>query len=148
MGWSRKRRARDRLHRATQHAIWESDPEAGVRSWGESFYAGFGYKAQDVKGTAAWWLAHIELEDREKVRHSMEAAVAGREEHWTSEYRFQRAEASGCARSTALNSGSLYGEVQACPLGQSYSSAKFSVKCSSRAMSSAAPTCFQNSSER
>jgi PAS domain S-box-containing protein len=78
--------------KATNDAIWDWDLVADRIVWNEALTTLFGYTATETTGT--WWKEHIHSDDRERVVGSIEAAIAGSQEHWTVEYRFLRADGS------------------------------------------------------
>ena len=98
---SAKRRAQEALRaseeryrlavRATNDAIWDLDPATGIICWNETYAAAFGRPPESGRSWQ-WWIDHIHPEDRERAVAGLRAAIEGREDSWTSEYRFQRAD--------------------------------------------------------
>jgi len=80
--------------RATNDAIWDVDLTTNELWCGERFYTTFGFKPHEIEFTAAWWLDRVHPDDRERVSRNMNAAVESGDEHWSSEYRFRRADGS------------------------------------------------------
>jgi PAS domain S-box-containing protein len=78
--------------RATSDAIWDWDLAADRILWNEALTTLFGHA--DTGTTGAWWKDRIHPDDRERVVTSIEAVIAGGEEHWSAEYRFLRADGS------------------------------------------------------
>jgi PAS domain S-box-containing protein len=78
--------------RATSDAIWDWDLAADRILWNEALTTLFGHV--NTGTTGAWWKDHIHPDDRERVVTSIEAVIAGGEEHWSAEYRFLRADGS------------------------------------------------------
>jgi two-component system, cell cycle sensor histidine kinase and response regulator CckA len=52
------------------------------------------YQWSDVGESPDWWYGKIHPDDRERVVHSMDSAVAGSQSTWSAEYRFRRADGS------------------------------------------------------
>lgn len=77
--------------RATNDTIWEWDLETGEGSWNEGIQKMFGYSADDVAPTHAWWAERIHPDDRERIISGTHAAIEGTATTWTDEYRFQAA---------------------------------------------------------
>jgi two-component system sensor histidine kinase/response regulator len=80
--------------RATNDAVWDINLATHELRCGERFYETFGYKADEIELTAAWWLDCVHPDDRERVSRNMNAAVESGDEHWSSEYHFRRADGS------------------------------------------------------
>ncbi len=80
--------------RATNDAIWDVDLTTNALWCGERFYTVFGYKPEEIEFTAAWWVERVHAEDRDRVFRNVNAAIEGGDEHWSSEYRFLRADGS------------------------------------------------------
>ena len=77
--------------RATNEAIWDSDLAADMQTWDGAVEAMFGYPAGQVTD-GAWWEDRIHPDDKEWVLASIESAIEGGENTWSSEYRFRRAD--------------------------------------------------------
>lgn len=80
--------------RATNDAIWDSDLANGTVWWNAAYEKLFGPRPPDNRTNWQWWTEHIHPEDRERVVTSVRAAVAGKADHWTAEYRYQRTDGS------------------------------------------------------
>ncbi len=80
--------------RATNDAIWDWDLQTDHLRWNEAVQTLFGYTADAVGPSGAWWKAHIHPGDCERVKASIRAAIEGSTENWTEEYRFRRADGS------------------------------------------------------
>jgi PAS domain S-box-containing protein len=78
--------------RATSDAIWDWHLGTDHVLWNEALEAAHGHKPHDVRPTGEWWIAHIHPDDRPKVDRSIHEAIDGRDDSWTEEYRFCRAD--------------------------------------------------------
>ncbi|MDZ5461521.1 PAS domain S-box protein [Azohydromonas lata] len=78
--------------RATVDAVWDWDLASDELRWNEAVCALFGYDAEAVEPSVAWWAAHIHPEDRERVMAGIRAVMDGGGSAWRDEYRFQRAD--------------------------------------------------------
>ncbi len=78
--------------RATNDAIWDWDLDSDHIRWNEAVQTLFGYTADEVGPSGSWWKSHIHPDDRERVKTSIYAVIAGVTEHWSDEYRFLRAD--------------------------------------------------------
>ncbi len=78
--------------RATNDAIWDWDLASDHILWNEAVRNLFGYAADAVGPSGAWWKARIHPEDRERVVAGIHAVIGDSIEHWTDEYRFLKAD--------------------------------------------------------
>ncbi|HET7273182.1 MAG TPA: PAS domain S-box protein, partial [Rubrobacter sp.] len=78
--------------RATNEVIWDNDYVTGEHKLDGAVEAMFGYSAAGVNADPDWWKERLHPEDRERVVSSLQEAVEGDQEAWTSEYRFRRAD--------------------------------------------------------
>jgi PAS domain S-box-containing protein len=78
--------------RATSDAIWEWDLLGGHVEWNEGVQTLFGYAANDVEPSAAWWLERIHPEDHDRVVASIQAVIHGGAQTWSDEFRFRRSD--------------------------------------------------------
>ena len=78
--------------RATVDAVWDWDLANDELRWNDAVCALFGYAAEAVEPSVAWWAAHIHPEDRERVLAGIHAVMDGGASAWRDEYRFQRAD--------------------------------------------------------
>jgi PAS domain S-box-containing protein len=77
--------------KATNDAIWDIDLTKGTVHWNETYAAAFG-RPQERGDSWQWWTEHIHPEDREHAAGGLLAAIDGRENTWTCEYRLLRAD--------------------------------------------------------
>lgn len=77
---------------ATNDVIWDWDLHTNEIGWSQSLQRTFGYASQEPLRNAAWWEENIHPDDRDKVMASIRQAITGRDEFWSKEYRFQRAD--------------------------------------------------------
>lgn len=78
--------------RATNDAIWDWHFATNHVLWNEALQTAYGHQPADVEPTGEWWIEHIHPDDRERVDHSIHAAIDGDDESWTEAYRFRRAD--------------------------------------------------------
>jgi PAS domain S-box-containing protein len=83
--------------RATNDAIWDWNLASDHIRWNEAVQTLFGYAADEVGPSGAWWKSHIHPDDRERVKTGIYAVIDGGSEHWVDEYRFLRADGSYAA---------------------------------------------------
>jgi PAS domain S-box-containing protein len=74
--------------RAINDTIWDWDLETQAISWNSGIQNTFRYATDEVGPGAAWRYERLHPEDRERVEHSLQAAIAGGGETWSAEYRF------------------------------------------------------------
>jgi two-component system sensor histidine kinase/response regulator len=82
------------VSRATDDAIWDWDVAANTISFSESFGKLFGYRADEFEPSMAFWTQGIHPDDYDALMAALSAFFAGREEAWSSEYRFRCADGS------------------------------------------------------
>lgn len=80
--------------RATNDAVRDWNVSTGALSWPQGFENLLGYGAEVEAGTINFWQAQIHEQDRASTTASIRDALAGDLEHWSGEYRFQRADGS------------------------------------------------------
>jgi two-component system, LuxR family, sensor kinase FixL len=78
--------------RATDDVIWDYDIDAGTVRWNEAFGRRFGHRLPDMVTPIVWWEAQIHPDDLARVTRSIGAAIAGRGDSWSEEYRLRRAD--------------------------------------------------------
>ncbi|MCX6206667.1 MAG: PAS domain S-box protein [Bacteroidetes bacterium] len=76
---------------ATFDAIWDLNLEDDELYWGEGFEKLFGYKSEENKGDIVLWYEHIHEEDRPRILNSINALIKGKNNNWSEEYRFMKA---------------------------------------------------------
>jgi two-component system cell cycle sensor histidine kinase/response regulator CckA len=74
--------------RAVRH--WELATDR--LTWDTATAPPLDYQWSDVGETPDWWYGRIHPEDRERVVHGMDAAIAGGQSTWSAEYRFRNAD--------------------------------------------------------
>lgn len=80
--------------RATNDVIWDWDLRTGRIEWNETTLKNFGCPAPQLGSTIEVWQERVHPEDRERVNASIHAAIDGRSETWSAEYRFRREDGS------------------------------------------------------
>ena len=75
--------------RAINDTIWDWDLLTQTVSWSSGIRKTFRYSVGEVGPRAAWRYERLHPEDRERVEHGLQAAIAGGGETWSAEYRFQ-----------------------------------------------------------
>jgi PAS domain S-box-containing protein len=80
--------------RATRNVIRAWDLVGGTASWSAGAAERFGYASEVLDQPVDWWRAALHPEDRPRVLASVDAAVAGGETEWRSEYRLRRGDDS------------------------------------------------------
>ena len=82
--------------RAAQGVVCDWNVASGEVLWSEGLQRFFGFDpaeaGADIAQAMDWWLGHIHPEDRPSVQASFDAFVQGRDEGWSMEYRFARAD--------------------------------------------------------
>jgi phosphoserine phosphatase RsbU/P len=92
---ARARRSEQRFllaTRATRDVIWEWLPGSNEVTRSASLLTYLGYPEEPVKDHLGWWRERLHPEDRERVPHSIQAALAGDVQDWQAEYRLLRAD--------------------------------------------------------
>jgi len=74
-------------------AIYDWDMVTGLTTWNHGLYTLFGYEGDTIQAHV-WWEEHIHPEDKDRVIKSITAAHVTKEDYWTDEYRYQRADGS------------------------------------------------------
>ncbi len=80
--------------RATNDAVWAWDIRTDELRWNHGLYSIFGYRTETIRQHVSWWEGQIHPDDRARVVQRLHDFVARREEIWTEEYRFCRADGS------------------------------------------------------
>ncbi len=78
------------VSRATNDAIWEWDVRAGTLTWSEIAPRVLRYRSDEMGDSIDWWYERIHASDRERVVSALHAVMAGTDNTWSGEYRFQR----------------------------------------------------------
>jgi diguanylate cyclase (GGDEF)-like protein/PAS domain S-box-containing protein len=86
---------RDRLLRlAPRDALWAWEPGSAAREWNDGLTGIFGYAADEVEHTQAWWADRVHPDDRERVLAGLRGVLDGAALTWADEYRFRRGDGS------------------------------------------------------
>lgn len=80
--------------KATSDAIWEMDFVAGRVCCNVAAKSLLMYRPDEVKQTFEWWAGRVHADDRPRVMESFHRTLAGRSDHWTEEYRFEKRDGS------------------------------------------------------
>ena len=80
------------IARATNDAVRDWNVKTGTLSWPQGLQSLFGYDAASAEGHITFWKKNIHPEDRARIATSIRDALAGKDDHWTGEYRFRRAD--------------------------------------------------------
>nr|MDQ2667612.1 PAS domain-containing protein [Gemmatimonadota bacterium] len=80
--------------RAAHDVVYDWNIVADEHFWSEALLTAFGYRADDVQATFAWWTERIHPDDAIRVTESLAAAMRGAGESWQEEYRFRRHDGS------------------------------------------------------
>ncbi|MFM8445533.1 MAG: PAS domain S-box protein, partial [Methylococcus sp.] len=75
---------------ATANAVWDWDLLTGEIWWSQAFEPIFGYADGELPPVYATWQRCIHSDDRERVEHGLQAALASRQTRWSDRYRFRR----------------------------------------------------------
>ncbi len=78
------------LGRATNDMAWDWDLETDSIWRNENLFTVFGYTADDMEPAGAWWELRIHPDERERVIQGLHEAIAGGDQFWSAEYRWQR----------------------------------------------------------
>src|SRR5215471_15290671 len=78
--------------RATNDAIRDWDVKTGALSWPQGLQSLFGYDPASTGGNISFWQKNLHPGDRARVAASIDQALAGRDDRWSGEYRFRRAD--------------------------------------------------------
>ncbi|AWN55321.1 PAS domain-containing sensor histidine kinase [Methylobacterium sp. 17Sr1-1] len=76
--------------RATNDAIWDWNLATNHIRWNEAVETLFGYRPEEVAPSGAWWTAKLHSDDRARVVAGITAAIDGKTDTWTAQYRFER----------------------------------------------------------
>lgn len=79
---------------ATNDAIWDYSVQTGAVWWNQRADGLLGFEKRDVQRSWDWLRGRVHPEDRERVRESWNAALAGSESTWDCEYRIVRPDGS------------------------------------------------------
>jgi PAS domain S-box-containing protein len=82
------------LTRATNEAVRDWNIDTDSVWWNRNVQTLFGYSEEDIGPTNAWWSDAVHPDDRNRVVASLQALTRSREDFWSGEYRFHRADGS------------------------------------------------------
>jgi diguanylate cyclase (GGDEF)-like protein/PAS domain S-box-containing protein len=80
--------------KATSDAIWDWHLQSDRVWWNEGIRSLFGFSHQEIDNGIDWWSDRIHPDDRGRVLQKVRAAINGRDESWSDEYRFMRKDGS------------------------------------------------------
>ncbi|ATB36915.1 PAS domain-containing sensor histidine kinase [Cystobacter fuscus] len=78
--------------RATREVLWDWHLGSGEMNWSTVLGEVFGEAPEQCGTSPGWWRERIHPDDQPRILRALHAAMEGREEHWSSEYRFRRAD--------------------------------------------------------
>jgi PAS domain S-box-containing protein len=83
------------LTRATNEAVWDWDIGTDSVWWNRNVQTLLGYGEEEIGPTSAWRMQNVHPDDRRRVEDGLRARVrSGKEDFWSGEYRFRRADGS------------------------------------------------------
>jgi diguanylate cyclase (GGDEF)-like protein/PAS domain S-box-containing protein len=91
------RRSNERFNlavRATNDVIWDWNLVSDEVWWNENLTKVFDHWRTEIDSTSNFRREGIHPEDRDRVKNGVEHLIASREENWSDEYRFRRADGS------------------------------------------------------
>ncbi len=95
--------------RASNDVIWDLDIARDRLWWNENLLSVFGHAPESLEPGLVSWTSRIHPEDRDGIVAEVEAAIAGGDASWTSEYRFLRADGS---RAIVVDRGYIYRDAE------------------------------------
>lgn len=81
------------FERVTEDAVWQLDLDTGAVHWSSGRTRLFGYRAQEIGDTLAWWRARVHPDDLGRLREATEAGL-GDGDVWSVEWRLRRRDGS------------------------------------------------------
>ena len=82
--------AKHRLSQAANDVVWDWNLIANTVEFSPSVRTVFAYGPDEAVDSAEWWLANVHPDDRKLVEQGIHAAIEGRGQFWSAEYRFRR----------------------------------------------------------
>ncbi len=76
---------------ATNDAVWDADLHTGRVVWNDVYSAAFERPIESADSWQ-WWVERVHVDDRERTRQSLRAAIDGGDQYWACDYRFLRAD--------------------------------------------------------
>jgi PAS domain S-box-containing protein len=80
------------LARATHDAVWDWDIVTNRIWWGQGYFHAFGIDPEAIVPELSTWTSRIHDDDRARVLDTLTRSVEARDEAWSAEYRFRRAD--------------------------------------------------------
>jgi len=80
------------LTRATNDAVRDWDVTSGRLLWPQGLETLLGYEAAEIENEISFWQRNIHPEDAARTTARIRDALLSRNEHWSGEYRFRRAD--------------------------------------------------------
>ncbi|WP_367871088.1 PAS domain S-box protein [Luteolibacter sp. Populi] len=77
---------------ATNDAVWDWDLGLDELWWNEGFEKLFGYRREEIERSSRSWTSRIHPDDEERVITGIRGTIDGTGDHWSSEFRFRRAD--------------------------------------------------------
>ena len=78
------------IARATNDALRDWDVKSGALAWPCGLQSLLGHEASAATAEIGFWLGHIHPDDLTRIQESLRLTLAGSDERWSGEYRFQR----------------------------------------------------------
>ncbi|WNG24682.1 PAS domain-containing protein [Cystobacter fuscus] len=78
--------------RATREVLWDWHLGNGEMTWSTVHGEVFGEAPEECGVSPGWWRERIHPDDQPRILRALHAVMEGREEHWSNEYRFRRAD--------------------------------------------------------
>ena len=77
---------------ATNDAVRDWDVKTGALAWAQGLTSLLGYEPASAESNISFWQKNLHPSDRTRINASITQAIAGRDDHWSGEYRFRRAD--------------------------------------------------------
>ncbi|PLZ26527.1 PAS domain-containing protein [Fischerella thermalis] len=82
------------LARATTDVVWDWDLSTDQVWWNENVQTLFGYPPEASRNNTNWWYECIHPDDRQRIIADIHAVIDSKQQFWSNEYRFRRADGS------------------------------------------------------
>ncbi|MBD2433819.1 MULTISPECIES: PAS domain-containing protein [Fischerella] len=82
------------LARATTDVVWDWDLLTDQVWWNENVQILFGYPPEVSRNNTNWWYECIHPDDRQRIIADIHAVIDSKQQFWSNEYRFCRADGS------------------------------------------------------
>lgn len=76
------------LSRATNEVIWDWNLDTDRVWWNDNLETLFGYSPESRDDSPDWWKEHVHPEDYDRVVETIHHVIDGKQQVWSSEYRF------------------------------------------------------------